>query len=92
MYHRSTSVATEIPMRYLQPQPDRKTLAFIASSLDMPPEMVQQGSGNDAICFLPDTFLASSENGFSLSRSRNGVSEPAWRCTVAGGLAGLEWS
>jgi hypothetical protein len=50
-----------------------------------------EGGGGEAIN-LPNAFLASSENGFSLSRSRGGVSEGAWRCTVAGGLAGLEWS
>ena len=51
-----------------------------------------EGGRGEAINLLPDAFLASSENGFSLSRSRDGVSEGAWRCTVAGGLAGLEWS
>jgi len=89
LYHRPISVATEIPTRYLQPQPNKKSLAFVAASSDMPLEI--HGSGDDAIRLLPDTFLASSENGFSLSRSWDGVSESAWRCTVTGGLASLEW-
>jgi len=89
LYHRPTSVSTEIPTRYLQPHPNKRTLVFVAASNDMPPEM--HGSPDEDTLILPDVFLASSENGFSLSRSRDGVSESAWRCTVAGGLAGLEW-
>ena len=92
MYYRPKSACAEIPTRYTQPQPNRRTLAFMASPSDMPPEIAQlREGGDDAIHLLPDTFLAASENGFSLSRSQNGVAEGAWRCTVAGGLAGLEW-
>jgi hypothetical protein len=91
MYYRPKSACAEIPTRYMQPQPDRRTLAFMASSSDMPSEIAQLREGGDDAIYLPDTFLAASENGFSLSRSQGGVSEGAWRCTVAGGLAGLEW-
>lgn len=89
LYHRPISVATAIPTSYLQPQPNKNSLTFVTASSDMPPEIC--GSGDEVIHLLPDTFLASSENGFSLSRSDDGVSESAWRCTVAGGLASLEW-
>ncbi|KAH7923826.1 hypothetical protein BV22DRAFT_1035882 [Leucogyrophana mollusca] len=40
---------------------------------------------------LLNTFLASSENGFILSRVGASGAEPAWSCTVAGGSAHLVW-
>ena len=58
----------------------------------MPQEVTGSRGDDDAIRVLPEIFLASSENGFSLSRSCGGLAESAWRCTVAGGLTGLVWS
>jgi len=94
LYHRPKSTPTEIPKGYSQPQPNQRTLAFVATSSDeiVPQEVTGSRGDDDAIRVLPEIFLASSENGFSLSRSRGGVSESAWRCTVAGGLTSLVWS
>lgn len=47
-------------------------------------------TNEETVQVLPNTFLASSENGFMLSRP--GVDDSAWRCTVPGGIASLEWS
>jgi hypothetical protein len=84
-------MSAEVPARYMQPLLNQRTMAFIASSSDMPAEITQLGD-DKAVRLLPDTFLASSENGFSLSRSQGGVSEGAWKCTVPGALTALEWS
>ena len=93
LYHRSKSMSAEVPARYMQPLLNQRTMAFIASSSDVPAGITQSHDGVDeAVRLLPDTFLASSENGFSLSRSQGGVSEGAWKCTVPGALTALEWS
>jgi hypothetical protein len=93
LYYSPIATSPKIPMKYTQPRPNLRTLAFISSSSDIPPDEphLKAGGGED-VRLLPDTFLAASENGFLLSRNQEGISEGAWRCTVAGGLAGLEWS
>lgn len=77
-----------MPTRFAQSHPQHRSLAFIAASSDTPLEATTLEDGDNVTRLFPDAFLASSENGFSLSRSRG---ESAWRCTVIGGLAGLEW-
>lgn len=90
LYHRPSTIPTGIPARYTQKstQTSQKSLSFMASSFDIPTPASNQKDESHAIL---GSFIASSENGFSLSRSLDGVSEGAWRCTVAGGLAALEW-
>jgi len=91
LYHRPRDISTEIPAKYLQPQPKQRSLAFIAASSDTLPEPTEIKEGGVITKLLPDVFLASSENGFSLSRSQGETFESPWRCTVAGGLASLGW-
>ena len=83
-------MSTKLATRYTQrnPQTLQKTLSFMASSSDI---STPTNNGRDDFHTIFDSFIASSENGFSLSRSRDGVSESAWRCTVAGGQVALEW-
>lgn len=64
----------------------------------MPPTLSDCGidAGATANGTLLSAFLSTSENGFIFSRSWDKPSVPetaeaAWKGTVAGGLAGLEW-
>ncbi|KAF9468745.1 hypothetical protein BDZ94DRAFT_1246177 [Collybia nuda] len=86
-FHRPKS-GLEIPKRFSSASP--KTLAFIVSP-ESSPKINDDPETDEISHLLPDTFLASSENGFVMSRS-DGKVEPAWACTVPGGLASLEWS
>ncbi|KII96207.1 hypothetical protein PLICRDRAFT_663471 [Plicaturopsis crispa FD-325 SS-3] len=86
IYHRPETAPPHIPSRYTLPAADRRTLTFAASAAELHTEV--SSSGADDTRVLANTFLAASENGFSLSRGK----EAAWRCAIPGGLAGLSWS
>jgi hypothetical protein len=84
-YYRSKSAILEVPERFSSPSPDR--LAFLTSD----ESQEARGSSNETaegVDSFPNTFLASSENGFVMSQS----GEMPWTCTVPGGLGALEWT
>jgi len=87
--HRPKLAIHEIPERFSSPSPD--TLAFLMS--DDSQDSDARGSSDptaEMVHTLPNTFLASSENGFVMSRSGDDA-EASWTCTVPGGLGSLQW-
>lgn len=66
------------------------------------PSAPDEGVGAEEVgTILRDVFLGASENGFVVSRSwdahagegeQETDSEVVWKCTVAGGVGGLEWT
>ncbi|KDQ62165.1 hypothetical protein JAAARDRAFT_189527 [Jaapia argillacea MUCL 33604] len=72
-----------------------RSLSFVTSPLDLLSEEIPEvpGVGVDDLRVINGAFLAASENGWVLSRSRGErkVEEP-WRCIVEGGVADLRWS
>ena len=87
--HQPKSAIREIPERFSSPSPN--TLAFLTS--DDSQEIHAHGFSEQAaetMHTLPNTFLASSENGFVMSRSGD-EAEASWTCTVPGGLGSLQW-
>ena len=87
--HRPKSAVLEIPKRFSSPSPH--TLAFLTA--DESQDIDARGSSEqtaEALHMLPNTFLASSENGFVMSRS-GADTEATWTCTVPGGLGSLQW-
>ncbi|TFY73718.1 hypothetical protein EWM64_g10294 [Hericium alpestre] len=91
LFHGPAPGAVDVPKSYLEPQDDHKSMTFIASSMDCPVTAVPQ-PGSDEVQVIEGTFVASSENGFLLSRCEDGIAEPTWKCTAPGGLARLTWS
>lgn len=81
------------------PASAHRTFGFLAcpEAPYSPPESTDGGqshAADETVQIISDTFLASSENGFILSRPEtgsDGEGEAAWNCSAPGGLATIEW-
>ncbi|OSD04668.1 hypothetical protein PYCCODRAFT_1451092 [Trametes coccinea BRFM310] len=79
--------------RSAQDTPRTQSITFAATLLEdahyisEPSESEEEGP-----VVLEDVFLAASENGCIVSRSMQGKSERPWKCSVPGGMVGLQWA
>ncbi|THH19213.1 hypothetical protein EW146_g1907 [Bondarzewia mesenterica] len=93
--HRSKHAPIKLPSSFLTPSsaadeiPPR-IIAFMTSASDSLTDHSTPTEGPEDVQVYPNVFLASSENGFILSRFEDDFAEATWKCTVAGGVARLE--
>ncbi|KAF5367783.1 hypothetical protein D9615_010494 [Tricholomella constricta] len=79
-FHRPKSLKLDVPAAASVP-----TIKFL-SCAEVSSDAADAAVGD--VVTVPNTFIGASENGFVLSRP----GEAAWTCTVAGGVASIEWA
>ena len=70
-----------------------QNLTFVSASIEDGEAGSAPHSEDDGdTIVLEDVFLAASENGCVVSRSTGGGHERPWKCSVPGGMVGLQWA
>ncbi|KAI9056514.1 hypothetical protein FKP32DRAFT_1599250 [Trametes sanguinea] len=79
--------------RSVENGPHTQSLTFVSTLLEDAHDSFETSeSPDEGPIVLEDAFIAASENGCIVSRSTEGKSERPWKCSVPGGMVGLQWA